>query len=70
MSTVVLVVVYYFLCLMGVMDLKSELPGDIYMDDVNSDDCLYLQENDEDNIMGFLDIPEPIDVINSKEEEE
>lgn len=68
MSTVVLVVVYYFLCLMGVMDLKSELPTDICMDDVDDNDCLYLYERDDDDIMGFLDIPDNLsDEIDQEE---
>lgn len=68
MSTVVFVFVYYFLCLMGVMDLKSELPTDIYMDDVDDNDCLYLYERDDDDIMGFLDIPDNLsDEIDQEE---
>jgi hypothetical protein len=68
MSTVVFVFVYYFLCLMGVMDLKSELPTDICMDDVDDNDCLYLYERDDDDIMGFLDIPDNLsDEIDQEE---
>lgn len=68
MSTVVFVFVYYFLCLMGVMDLKSELPTDICMDDVDDNDCLYLYERYDDDIMGFLDIPDNLsDEIDQEE---
>jgi hypothetical protein len=51
-----------------VMDLKSELPTDICMDDVDDNDCLYLYERDDDDIMGFLDIPDNLsDEIDQEE---